>query len=96
MQAEAEAKTYAEYRKAVTCLERLKSRGLLRTLSQRYTDTFSQITEETNRLVEIMDIQDELSIVESVLLVQKNVLNKFIQRVHTKGMSRLHRLLNKD
>lgn len=88
LQAEAEAKTYAKYRKAVTCLEELKKRGLLRTLSQRYTDTFSQITEETNRLVEIMDIQDELSIVESVLQVQKNVLRKLIERIYSNCMSR--------
>ncbi|KAK3349281.1 hypothetical protein B0T25DRAFT_238246 [Lasiosphaeria hispida] len=82
--AEAEVKTYEIYKDAVTQLQKLKDSRRLRTLGQQYTETFSQITEETNRLVEVMDIQDELSIVDSVLKAQKTVLQKLVQKIGSK------------
>lgn len=81
-QAEEEARTYAKYENAVKILER-KERGEDTSVSTRdYTDIFSRITTETNRLVEIMDIQDELNIVDSVLLAQKTVLERLVQPVN--------------
>ncbi|KAK0716273.1 hypothetical protein B0H67DRAFT_260560 [Lasiosphaeris hirsuta] len=79
--AEEEARTYADYENAVKELER-KEQGEETSMSTRdYTDTFSRITTETNRLVEIMDIQDELNIVDSVLLTQETVLESLVEHI---------------
>jgi len=74
---------YSKYKQAVEDLEWMYYSGSaddsrrLAVLSRR----FSQITEETNNLVEIMDIQDELEIVDSVLTVQQSVLRKLMQQM---------------
>ena len=44
-------------------------------------DKFSQISEEMYQLVEIVDIQDELAIIASVLTVQKSVLNDLREHI---------------
>jgi len=46
-----------------------------------YTEKFSRITEETTRLVEAMDIQDELNIINSILVCQETVLNELLRVV---------------
>jgi len=73
------------YNKYKDLVQRLKELGPLISTSNKLIDGFSQITRETNRLVEIMDIQDELGIVDSVLATQKDVLQKLLQQIHKKG-----------
>ncbi|KAK5658057.1 hypothetical protein OQA88_2613 [Cercophora sp. LCS_1] len=78
--AEVEASLYAEYKEIVEYLdEKQKDRQF--TLSLEDTEVFSRITEETNKTVEIMDIQDELKIVDSVLEVQEKVLQDLENQV---------------
>ncbi|KAK0730919.1 hypothetical protein B0H67DRAFT_475130 [Lasiosphaeris hirsuta] len=82
--AEDEAKMYTKYKQTVKFLEAL---GPAAFSNEKHIDTFSQVTNETKRLVEIMDIQDELSIVDSVLVTQKNVLQMLIQQMHKRSDS---------
>jgi len=74
---------YSKYKQAVEDLEWKYSSGFAddsKGLAE-ISKVFSQITEETNNLVEIMDIQDELEIVDSVLTVQQSVLRKLMQQM---------------
>ncbi|KAM7187525.1 hypothetical protein V8F33_011172 [Rhypophila sp. PSN 637] len=52
-------------------------------------DSFSRISEESKQLVEIIDIQDELGIIKSVLTTQREVLkelrNHIAQTTHSHG-----------
>jgi len=73
---------YTEYKKTVRLLDALGSAALSH---GKTIDTFSQITEETTRLVEIMDIQDELGIVDSVLKTQKMVLQNLGQEIQKRA-----------
>jgi len=77
---------YTQYKRTVKFLEALGPAALS---NEKKIDTFSQVTDETNRLVEIMDIQDELKIVESVLMTQKKVLQMLEKqiRMSKKGSS---------
>ena len=77
-QAEAEIKMYKKYKEAVESIESTKSGAL--SSSDNSSEVFSQITEETNHLVEIMDVQDELEIVKTVLTAQQDVLQKLISK----------------
>ncbi|KAK5657426.1 hypothetical protein OQA88_2998 [Cercophora sp. LCS_1] len=76
--AEAEIKMYKKYKKAVGSIEPTKPGAV--SSSDQSSEVFSQITEETNHLVEIMDVQDELEIVKTVLNAQKDVLQKLISK----------------
>jgi hypothetical protein len=82
---------YNTYKKTVGRLESLGSVAVLEDLgsansaSAKFIDGFSQTTRETNRLVEIMDIQDELGIVDSILAAQKDVLTKLQQQISSRG-----------
>ncbi|KAK1759132.1 hypothetical protein QBC47DRAFT_397946 [Echria macrotheca] len=76
--AEDEANMYTSYKQTVKFLEALGPAALS---NEKKIDTFSQVTNETNRLVEIMDIQDELKIIDSVLAMQKNVLQTLAQQI---------------
>ncbi|KAK3381256.1 hypothetical protein B0H63DRAFT_475184 [Podospora didyma] len=80
--AEDEVDMYTTYKNMVEFLENL---GSAASSSSKLIDGFSQITRETNRLVEIMDIQDELGIVDSILATQKDVLQKLMQHIPKKG-----------
>ncbi|KAK3362425.1 hypothetical protein B0T25DRAFT_6339 [Lasiosphaeria hispida] len=82
--AEDEARMYTKYKQTVKFLEAL---GPAAFSNEKQIDTFSQVTNETKRLVEIMDVQDELSIVDSVLVTQKNVLQMLIQQMHKRSDS---------
>ncbi|RYP50349.1 hypothetical protein DL768_004114 [Monosporascus sp. mg162] len=69
--AESEMNLYKEYSRKVAELETLGSHALR---NENLIDSFSQIKRETDSLREIMDVQDELSIVESILAIQKVTL----------------------
>lgn len=71
---------YMKYKQTVKFLEALGPAALS---NEKHIDTFSQVTNETNRLVEIMDIQDELKIVDSVLATQKTVLQMLEKQIRT-------------
>jgi len=77
-QAEAEIKMYKKYKEAVGSIKSTKSGAV--SSSDNSPEVFSQITEETNHLVEIMDVQDELEIVKTVLTAQQDVLQKLISK----------------
>ncbi|RYP77399.1 hypothetical protein DL771_001194 [Monosporascus sp. 5C6A] len=80
--AETEMNLYKEYSKKVAELENLGSRALK---DENLIDSFSQIRRETDKLREIMDIQDELSIVNSILATQKVTLETLKRDVLGKG-----------
>ena len=69
---------YAAYKQTVKFLEAL---GPAAISNEKKIDTSSQVTNETNKLVEIMDIQYELKIIDSVLATQKNVLHTLVQQM---------------
>lgn len=48
-------------------------------------DSFSKISTESKRLVEIIDIRDELDIIKSVLTTQKKVLKQLRDAVRSEG-----------
>lgn len=48
-------------------------------------DSFSKISTESNRLVEIIDIRDELDIIKSVLTTQKKVLKQLRDSIRSEG-----------
>ncbi|KAK0643778.1 hypothetical protein B0T16DRAFT_188724 [Cercophora newfieldiana] len=50
-------------------------------------DSFSKISTESKRLVEIIDIRDELDIIKSVLTTQKKVLKQLRDTIRSEGRS---------
>jgi len=77
-QAADEANMYRDYKRAVKFLKTLGRAALS---AERYIDIFSEVTDETERLIEIMDIQDELKIVNSVLVAQSAVLQALAEQI---------------
>ncbi|RYP10646.1 hypothetical protein DL764_000530 [Monosporascus ibericus] len=80
--AETEMNLYKEYSRKVAELENLGSYALQ---NENLIDSFSQIKQETDRLREIMDIQDELSIVDSILATQKVTLETLKRDILGRG-----------
>ncbi|RYP70945.1 hypothetical protein DL770_008179 [Monosporascus sp. CRB-9-2] len=80
--AETEMNLYKEYSRKVAELENLGSYALQ---NESLIDSFSQIKQETDSLREIMDIQDELSIVDSILATQKVTLETLKRDVLGRG-----------
>ncbi|RYP13610.1 hypothetical protein DL765_006811 [Monosporascus sp. GIB2] len=80
--AETEMNLYQQYSKKVSELEKHGSSALKK---ENLIDSFSQIKQETDRLREIMDIQDELSIVDSILATQKVTLETLRRDVLGRG-----------
>jgi len=69
---------YKAYQRNVRSLKDLGRKALS---NAKLVDSFSKITRETNWLREIMDVQDELSIVEQVLATQKSTLESLAEDV---------------
>jgi len=69
---------YREYKRAVKFLRTIGRAALS---AEKYIDIFSEVTDETERLIEIMDIQDELKIINSVLLAQSAALQMLVEQI---------------
>ncbi|KAK5654263.1 hypothetical protein OQA88_7438 [Cercophora sp. LCS_1] len=77
--AEDEAVAMEKFLRSVDNLAKAKDPFLL----TEEIDSFSKISTESNRLVEIIDIRDELDIIKSVLTTQKKVLKQLRDAVRS-------------
>jgi hypothetical protein len=78
-QAESQARQFEGFKGIVNQLRRYKD--LLPGKKAKLTDKLFRQYKETDSLVEILDIQDELKTIKSVFSVQKQVLDKFRRRI---------------
>ena len=76
---EEQAKLLKNFRKITRILNKVDIDPADR--SKKIEELF-RLTEETKLLTEIMDIQDELNIVRSILTQQKDVLDKLVRIIH--------------
>ncbi|KAK4224297.1 hypothetical protein QBC38DRAFT_24204 [Podospora fimiseda] len=74
--AENQARLFDDFK---TLVDRLNDEKLSQKKRAKYTNRLFQLTEETDFLAEIMDIQDELKTIKDVFFKQKEVLGQFVQ-----------------
>ncbi|KAK4158875.1 hypothetical protein QBC43DRAFT_248639 [Cladorrhinum sp. PSN259] len=74
--AENQARLFDDFK---TLVDRLNDEKLSQKKRAKYTNRLFQLTEETDFLAEIMDIQDELKTIKDVFVKQKEVLGQFVQ-----------------